>query len=58
MSTPAANPLDKIIRGILKMLGQLIREKAHAQIVITIRDGSVHLVTETRTFKPDNLPES
>jgi hypothetical protein len=58
MVTPAANPLDKIIRGILKLLGQLLREKAHAQIIITVRDGNIHLVTETRTFKPDNLPES
>lgn len=57
MTTPASS-LDKAIRGILLLAQKMIREKAHGQIVITIRDGMIQLVDERRTFKPENLPEA
>lgn len=55
MATP--NPLDKFVRGLLKMLGKLMQEKAHARIVIVLRDGKVQLIEEQHTYLPDNLPE-
>jgi hypothetical protein len=58
MAGPASSPLEKAIRGILWMAQKMIREKAHGQIVITIRDGVIQLVDERRTYKPENLPES
>jgi hypothetical protein len=57
MAAPASS-LDKVIRGILLLAQKMIREKAHGQIVITIRDGMIQLVDERRTFKPENLPEA
>jgi hypothetical protein len=57
MAAPASS-LDKAIRGILLLAQKMIREKAHGQIVITIRDGMIQLVDERRTFKPENLPEA
>ena len=50
--------MEKIVRGILKMLGRLIQEKAHASIVIVVRDGKVQFIKEDRTYLPENLPES
>lgn len=58
MATPTVNPMEKIVRGILKMLGRLIQEKAHASIVIVVRDGKVQFIKEDRTYLPENLPES
>lgn len=58
MPTPINNPLEKIVRGVLKMLGRLIQEKAHASIVIVVRDGKVQFIKEDRTYLPENLPES
>jgi len=55
---PINNPLEKVVRGVLKMLGRLIQEKAHASIVIVVRDGKVQLIKEDRTYLPENLPES
>jgi hypothetical protein len=58
MLTPAANPLEKIVQGVLKMLGRLLKERAHASIVIVVRDGKVQFIKEDRTYLPENLPES
>ena len=58
MPAPINNPLEKVVRGVLKMLGRLIQEKAHASIVIVVRDGKVQLIKEDRTYLPENLPES
>jgi hypothetical protein len=57
MAMPAANPMEKFVRALLKTLGRLIQEKAHAEIIIVVRDGKVQLVRENRTFLPENLPE-
>jgi hypothetical protein len=58
MAVAITSPLEKAIRGILVIAQRMIREKAHGQIVITIRDGAIQLVDERRTHKPENLPES
>lgn len=58
MAAPVINPLEKIARVIFKMLGRMIQTKAHAQIVITVRDGKVVLIDERRTYLPENLPDA
>lgn len=58
MAAPPTDAVSKAVRGILLIAQKMIREKAHGQIVITIRDGVIQLVDERRTFKPENLPES
>lgn len=55
--TPAAATTEKTVRGILLLLQQLLREKAHAQLTIHVRDGKIVLTTEQRTRRPENLPE-
>jgi hypothetical protein len=42
---------------LLKLLGRLIASKAHAQVIITIRDGNVQFIGVNNTYLPDNLPE-
>jgi len=58
MANAVVNPIEKFVQGLLKLLGQRLREKAHTQIVIVVRDGKIQLVHENRTYLPDNLPES
>jgi hypothetical protein len=58
MPAPVAVPLDKIVQGLLRLLARMLREKAHGQIVITIRDGQIQMVTETKQHLPTNLPEA
>ena len=52
------NPLDQLARNIFKMLGRLIQEKAHAQLVIVVRDGKFQFMRVDRTYLPNDLPES
>ena len=58
MPAPSTHaPLPPFAVKLLTMIGRLVANKAHAQIVITIRDGKVQLVSENRTYQPDNLPD-
>jgi hypothetical protein len=57
MSTPPTTPEQKIQR-ILKLLVRLMRDKAHGQLVIVLRDGNIQRLDVQRSFLPDNLPES
>ena len=57
MAIASANPMEKFARSLLKLIGRLIQEKAHAQIIIVIRDGKIQLVHENRAHLPENLPE-
>jgi hypothetical protein len=59
MAVPGANtPLEKTVRGILALVQKIIRERGHGQVVITIRDGKIALISDTRTYVPENLPEA
>jgi hypothetical protein len=51
-------PLPEIIKRALRQLEQLLRERAHAQLVINVRDGRIQLINVNRQYLPDNLPES
>lgn len=44
-------------RLFTKLVGALLKERAHAEISIVIRDGSVQIVRVNRTFQPSNLPD-
>lgn len=54
----ALTPVEKTVRGILLLMQQMMQEKAHGRIVITLRDGAVQLVEKQRSYTPENLPES
>jgi hypothetical protein len=47
---------EQIVRGILILLQNLIREKAHGRVTITVRDGKIALTDVQRTYLPENLP--
>lgn len=55
-------PPDKIdfsmfVRQIGGILARLIKERAHAELVVTIHEGNVKLVRVNRSFSPTGLPE-
>jgi hypothetical protein len=55
-SPPAgAQTEQQIVRGILMLLQQLVNEKAHGQIIITVRDGKISLADVRRTYLPESL---
>jgi hypothetical protein len=51
-------PLQKTVQGTLLLLQHLLKEKAHGQIIITVRDGAIQLLDVRRTYLPQNLPET
>lgn len=50
-------PLPPFAQKILRLIGRLIAGKAHARVIITIRDGKVQYIGLDQTFTPDTLPE-
>lgn len=57
MSTPTTTTeqqaaLQKTLRFVL----QLMTEKAHGQVTITLRDGNIQVVNVQRAYLPKNLP--
>lgn len=50
-------PLPPFAMKLLKLIGQLVASKAHAQVIVTIRDGKVQFVGVNHTYLPDNLPD-
>jgi hypothetical protein len=57
MASPpaAAQTEQQIVRGILMLLQQLVNEKAHGQVIITVRDGKISLADVRRTYLPESL---
>jgi hypothetical protein len=56
-AAPNLTALPPFATKLLKLIGRLIANKAHAQVVITIREGKVQLISVNHTYLPDNLPE-
>lgn len=52
-----AASLPPFATKLLKLIGRLVANKAHAQVTITIRDGKVQLIGVNTTYVPDSLPE-
>jgi hypothetical protein len=50
-------PLPPFAVKLLKLVGRLVAEKAHAQVIVNVRDGKIQFFTVTQTYQPDNLPE-
>lgn len=57
MASPLGNQLPPFAVKLLKLIGRLISDKAHAQVIVTIRDGKVQFIGVNQTYVPDNLPE-
>lgn len=57
MANPTPTTFEQTVRGIWKILAKLLSEKAHGQLIISVRDGKVQLVEERRTHLGANLPE-
>jgi hypothetical protein len=57
MASPpmAAQTEQQIVRGILMLLQQLVNEKAHGQVIISVRDGKISLADVRRTYLPESL---
>lgn len=56
MATPGT-PAAKIAASILTQIDRIMRERGHGQVIITVRDGKVHMIETRRTYLPENLPE-
>ena len=39
-----------------KVVGGLIGQKAHAEVILTLHDGQIRFVKINRTYTPENLP--
>jgi hypothetical protein len=58
MSTaPTLAPLPPFAQKLLRLVGRLVANKAHARVIITIRDGKVQYIGIDQTFTPENMPE-
>ena len=58
MATSGIVPVEKLVRGILALVQKIIHERGHGEIVITIRDGQISLISERRNYLPQNLPDT
>ena len=47
----------RFMERLTKLIGRLAGSKAHAEIVVTIQDGTVKYVRVNRGFLPDDLPD-
>lgn len=58
MALPTPEPLNLVafMQGLGRTLATLIRERAHAQITITIHQGHVPIVEVSRKYRPQDLP--
>ncbi len=50
-------PLKKTVRGLLLLIEQIMKERGHGQVTVTIRDGQIQLLNVSRNYLPANLPE-
>jgi hypothetical protein len=59
MSTPAApTPGINVFWAMLgRVIAKMLGERAHADIIITIKDGSVQMVRVNRSYLPGSLPQ-
>ena len=50
--------LKKFAADLLGLIGRRLRQKAHTQVIIVIRDGKIQFFREDRTYLPNELPDS
>jgi hypothetical protein len=43
--------------SLQKLLGHLVKERAHAQVIITFHQGVIPFVEIQRKYKPNDLPQ-
>lgn len=44
------------LQKALRLVLQLMNEKAHGQVTITLRDGNIQVLNVQRAYLPKNLP--
>lgn len=54
---PVVNELPLFWRLFTKLVQALLKERAHAEVILTIRDGKIQLVRINRSYQPGNLPD-
>ena len=54
---PVPPPLNFFIQKLMRLITVLSGEKAHVQIIITLKDGVPQQVHVNRSYLPDNLPQ-
>lgn len=52
-----APPAVNFWTALGRLVAQLLDERAHVQVVLTLKDGSIQLVAVNRTFLPSDLPK-
>jgi len=48
--------LDDFWRRFSRLVGRLMKEHAHCEVVLTLQDGVIQLVRVNRSFRPGALP--
>jgi hypothetical protein len=60
MTTPTTSTLaadqQALLQRAFRLVLQLMTDKTHGQVTITLRDGNVQLVNVQRVYLPKNLP--
>lgn len=58
MAATAHEPLnlDEFWRRYSRLVGRLIKEKAHADVVLVMRDGVIQFIRIDRSLRPAMLP--
>jgi hypothetical protein len=55
-NAPAVTTLPPFAQKILRLVAVLVGSKAHARVIITIRDGKVQYIGVDQTYTPETLP--
>lgn len=61
MNVPAPSPrvdtFAQFSTQLVRMVRQLMAEHAHADVVVTIKDGAIQVIRVNRSYLPDKLPQ-
>lgn len=49
-------PLQKVWQDLGHLVAELIRTRAHANVVIVIKDGTIQQVRRDQSYLPENIP--
>lgn len=53
----ATPPLQTLLTQINRLIAALVQQHAHAQVVVTLKDGVAMSVHVNQTFLPGDLPK-
>jgi argininosuccinate synthase len=55
-TTTPATEQQALLQKTFRLMLQLMSDKVHGQVTITLRDGNIQLVNVQRAYLPKNLP--